>query len=129
MHYKSKIYQLNSLRLGLVNEDHMWGRPSIFFTIGSQKADVRATVQKYIDLHEKGSHYIVAIPYDIDGSEPGDNYEIYTFYENFLGIKFHVTEKIHQSHQFFRDFGHPVNNFTEFHFDDKTNFVEMAANE
>jgi hypothetical protein len=129
MLYKSRIYKLNSLRLGLINEEHMYGKPSVFFTIGSQTADVESRVQKYIDLHEKGSHYMVAIPYDIDGSEPGDNYEIYTFYENFLGIKFYVTEKIDQSHQFFRDFGTPVNNFTEFHFDDKTNFVSMEANE
>ena len=123
MHYKSKIYQLNSLRLGLIHEDNIYGKPTIFFTIGSQDVNAKQKVQKYIDLN-KQSHNCIAIPFDINNLEPGDNYDIISFYENVLGIKFYVTEKINQIHMFFKNFGLPTQNFTEYHFDAKTKFVE-----
>ena len=126
MHYKSRIYQLNSLRLGLVHEDTIYGKPTIFFVIGSQSPDAKPHVDHYLDLHRKGEQNIIAIPFNNNGSEPGDDYEIVAHYENILGIEFYVTEKIDASHQFFKDFGVPTNDVTAYHFDDKTKFVKKV---
>ena len=123
MHYKSMIYQLNSLRLGLVHEDNIYGKPTIFVCMGSQAPEVRDKIDHYKDLYAKDEHNIIAIPFDKDGTEPGDNYEIVAYYENVLGIKFYVTEKIDASHKFFQDFGMPTKSITEYHFDKKTKFV------
>ena len=120
------IYQLNSLRLGLVHEDNIYGKPTIFLAMGSQSLDAKPHVDYYKDLHQKGEYNIIAIPFDNDGSEPGDDYEIVAYYENILGINFYVTEKINASHQFFKDFGIPTNDFTEYHFDAKTKFVRKV---
>ena len=46
--------------------------------------------------------------------------------ENILGIEFYVTEKIDATHKFFKDFGVPTNDFTAYHFDDKTKFVKKV---
>jgi len=78
------------------------------------------------ELYHSKEVNLVAIPFDNDGSEPGDDYEIVAHYENILGINFYVTEKIDASHQFFNDFGVPTNDFTEYHFDDKTKFVRKV---
>ena len=94
--------------------------------MGSQSSDTeacKAIVDWYKDLHIKDESNLVAIPFDHNGSEPGDDYEIVAHYENILGIKFYVTEKIDASHQFFQDFGVPTNDFTEYHFDIKTKFI------
>ena len=126
MHYKSRIYQLNSLRLGLVHEDNIYGKPTIFLAMGSQSKDkeaCKAIVEWYKDLHIKNESNLIAIPFDNAGSEPGDNHEIVSHYENILGIKFYVTEKLEATHQFFKDFGVPTNDFTEYHFDAKTAFM------
>jgi hypothetical protein len=120
------IYQLNSLRLGLVHEDNIYGKSTIFLAMGSQSPDTKLHVDYYKDLHQKGEHNIIAIPFDNNGTESGDDYEIVAHYENILGIKFYVTEKIKASHQFFKDFGVPTNNFTEYHFDAKTKFVRKV---
>jgi len=126
MYYKSRIYQLNSLRLGLVHEDNIYGKPTIFLVMGSQSPDVDPHIKYYKELANKGNVNLVAIPFDNNGSEPGDDYEIVAHYENMLGIKFYVTEKIDASHQFFKDFGVPKNDFTEYHFDNETKFVRKA---
>ena len=126
MHYKSMIYQLNSLRLGLVHEDNIYGKPTIFLAMGSQSPDAKTHVDYYKDLHQKSEYNIIAIPFDNNGSEPGDDYEIVAHYENILGINFYVTEKIDAYHQFFKDFGVPTNDFTEYHFDAKTKFVRKV---
>jgi len=126
MHYKSKIYQLNSLRLGLVHEDNIYGKPAIFLAMGSQSPDVDAHIDHYKDLYTKGEQNIIVIPFDNNGTEPGDDHEIVAHYENVLGVKFYVTEKIDASHQFFKDFGVPINDFTEYHFDNKTKFVKKV---
>ena len=123
MHYKSRIYQLNSLRLGLVHEDNIYGKPTIFVAMGSQSPDAKPHVDHYKGLHDKDEYNLIIIPFDNDGTEPGDNYEILAHYENILGFKSYVTEKTEASHQFFKDFGLPTNDFTEYHFDDKTKFV------
>ena len=116
-------YQLNSLRLGLVHEDNMYGKPTIFVAMGSQSPDIKPHIDYYKALYEKKERNIVAIPFDNNGTEPGDNYEIVAYYENVLGIKFYVTEKIDASHEFFKDFGIPINNLTEYHFNDKNKFL------
>jgi len=126
MHYKSMKYQLNSLRLGLIHEDNIYGKPTIFLAMGSQAPDVQPHMDYYKDLYAKKEQNIIIIPFNNNGTEPGDDYEIVAHYENILGIKFYVTEKIDSTHQFFKDFGVPVNNFTEYTFDAKTKFVRKV---
>jgi hypothetical protein len=126
MHYKSIIYQLNSLRLGLVHEDNIYGKPTIFLAMGSQSSDIKLHMEHYKELNDSKDVNLVAIPFDNNGTEPGDDYEIVAHYENMLGIEFYVTEKIDASHQFFKDFGVPTNDFTEYHFDAKTKFVRKV---
>ena len=41
-------------------------------------------------------------------------------------IKFYVVEKIDVTHKFFKDFGEPTTDFTEYHFDNKTKFVRKV---
>lgn len=122
MYYKSKTYQLNSLRLGLIHEDNIYGKPTIFSVIGSHTKNVLPKIEHYKKLHDDGTKNIIALPVNINGSEPGDNYEIYSYYENFLGIKFYVTEKLSTDHIFFKHFGEPKM-FSEYHFNEKTKFV------
>jgi hypothetical protein len=119
-------YQLNSLRLGLIHEDNIYGKPTIFVAMGSQSPDIKTHIDYYKELSKKKERNIVAIPFDNNGTEPGDNYEIIAYYENVLGIKFYVTEKIDASHQFFKDFGIPINDLTEYHFNDKTKFLRKV---
>jgi len=122
MHYKSEVFKLNSLRLGLIHEDNIYGKPTIFFAIASQLEDTKAKILKYQRLI-KQTHNCIAIPFDLNGGEPGDNYDIIQFYENVLEINFYVTEKLQNDHLFFRQFGAPDKNFTEYHFDHKTKFI------
>ena len=126
MRYSSRHYQLNSLRLGLVHEDNIYGRPTIFLVMGSQSKEAKNFVQKYIRLNTDKKFNIIAVPFDHDGSEPGDNYEIYNYYENVLGINFYVTEKLAIDHAFFKDFGIPEKNPTEYHFDRRTKFIRKS---
>ena len=119
--YKSIVYQLNSLRLGLVNDDSIYGKPTIFFTIETQKTN-KQDIQKYLEYHKANTHNLIAIPYNFSGGEPGDDYDIYQYCENVLGIKFHVTEKINSDHIFFKHFGTPEKNLTNYFFDNKTRF-------
>lgn len=114
---------MNSLRLGLVHEDNIYGKPTIFVAMGSQSVDVKQRMDHYKGLLARQEKYIVAIPFDNNGTEPGDDYEIVAHYENILGFKSYVTEKIDAGHRFFKDFGEPVNDFTEYHFDQTTKFV------
>lgn len=123
MYYSSKYYQLNSLRLGTIHEDNIYGKPTIFLAMASQTNEAKNVVEKYIKFDTDKKFNMVAIPFDHEGSEPGDNYEIYTYYENVLGIKFYVTEKLPIDHVFFKNFGIPEKNFTEYHFDSKTKFI------
>ena len=115
-------YQLNSLRLGLIHEDNIYGKPTVFIAMGSQSPNIK-THMEIIKKFKKQDINVIAIPFDNNGSEPGDDYEVVAHYENVLGIKFYVTEKIEASHQFFEDFGIPTNDFTEYHFDAKTKFT------
>ena len=126
MHYKSRNYQLNSLRLGLIHEDNIYGKPTIFLAMGSQSPDTKAHMDYYKDLHDKNECNLIAIPFDNNGTEPGDDYEIVAYYENVLGIKFYVTEKAEASHNFFEDFGVPTDDLTEYHFDAKTKFLRKS---
>lgn len=123
MYYQSKIYKINSLRLGLVHEENLYGKPTIFFTCASQTNHIKDKIKKYIDLHNQKEINLIALPYNYNGLEPGDNYDIYSYYENFLKIYFYVAEKIESTHKFFIDFGIPKQNFTEYHFDKKNKFV------
>ena len=126
MHYKSMIYQLNSLRLGLVHEDNIYGKHTIFLVMGSQSADIESHLKRCNHLLDQKGINLIAVPFNNNGSEPGDNYDIVAHYENVLGIKFYVTEKIDTSHKFFKDFGVPTGDFTEYHFDPKTKFIEKV---
>ena len=123
MYYKSKIYQINSLRLGLLDEGNLYGKLTIFFTCASQDSFTKQKVKKYIDLFDQKKTNLVALPYNHNGSEPGDDHDIYSYYENFLNISFYVAEKVESDHKFFLDFGIPTQNFTEYHFDKKNKFI------
>ena len=79
MYYKSKIYQLNSLRLGLVHEDNIYGKPTIFLITGSQTKNIQQKIKHYQNIHEDGGKNIIVIPVNINGAEPGDDYEIYSY--------------------------------------------------
>ena len=65
MQYDSKIYQLNSLRLGLIHEDNIQNKPSIFVAVGSQAVETKSRIKKYIDLHQAGTHNVIIIPHEI----------------------------------------------------------------
>jgi len=125
MHYKSVTYQLNSLRLGLVHEDNIYGKRTVFIAMGSQSPNIK-THMEIIKRYNQQDINVIAIPFDNNGSEPGDDYEVVAHYENILGIKSYVTEKINSSHRFFKDFGEPTTDFTEYHFDNKTKFVRKV---
>ena len=126
MHYKSMIYQLNSLRLGLVHEDNIYGKSTIFTVMGSQSPNIIKQIDYYKSLLVKNEHNIIIIPFDHNGSEPGDDYEIVAYYENILGFNSYVTEKIDETHRFLKDFGPPTKDFTEYHFDSKTKFMRRV---
>ena len=125
MHYKSITYQLNSLRLGLVHEDNIYGKPTVFIAMGSQSPNIK-THMEIIKKYNQQEINVIAIPFDNNGTEPGDDYEIVAHYENILGFKSYVTEKIDVKHKFFQDFGVPVNDFTEYHFDHKARFLRKV---
>ncbi len=109
--------------MGLIHEDNIYGRPTIFVTMSSQSPDAESKVSNYKALHDEGHFNLVAIPFDHNGFEPGDDHEILTYYENVLGIHFYVTEKITSDHLFFKHFGEVTNYFTEYHFNEKTKFI------
>ena len=131
MLYDYKKYQLNSLRLGLVTCNRLHGRKSIFFNCASQSTDIDK-IKIYNQLHETGLYNFILLPVDINGKEPGDNYDIYQYYENMLGVCFPVCEKITMDHVFFKDFSAPTENYTNYVFDKtwkfiiKTNDIEKA---
>lgn len=121
MQYVSAIYQLNSLRMGIVHENNIKGKPTIFFTIASQLPESKQKVTKFKKL-SKENYNCIAIPFNHDDGETGDNYDIIQYYENVLGIDFYFTEKLQPDHLFFQKFGKPEHNFTEYHFDSDSNF-------
>tara|TARA_Y100000592_G_C5428318_1_gene296942 strand:- start:767 stop:1093 length:327 start_codon:yes stop_codon:yes gene_type:complete len=108
-----------------VHEDNIYGKPTVFIAMGSQSPNIKDHMEQCQKMLNADVN-LVAIPFDNNGTEPGDDYEIVAHYENVLGIKFYVTEKIDNSHKFFKDFGIPTSDYTEYHFDDKTKFVKKV---
>ena len=108
--------------MGLVHEDNIYGKPTVFIAMGSQSHNIKYHMETIKKFSPRDIN-VIAIPFDNNGTEPGDDYEIVAHYENILGFRSYVTEKINATHKFFEDFGMPVNDFTEYHFDDKTQFV------
>jgi len=123
MQYRSEIFKLNSFRLGMVHHDNIRGKPTIMFTIASQLPESKHKIKKYIKL-SKEKYNCVAIPFNHENGEPGDNYDIIQYYENVLEIDFLFTEKLHAEHIFFKVFGKPQQNFTEYHFDKDNKFIK-----
>jgi hypothetical protein len=119
-------YQLNSYRHGLVTRDKLYGRKTIFFNCETQHESIYK-IKHYQDLHKQGTHNIICIPVDINGKESGDNYEIYFYHENKLKTEFHVNEKLDKEHLFFKSFGRPLQNFTNYMFDSKLNFSKKTT--
>jgi hypothetical protein len=113
---------LNSFRHGLITRDKLYGRPTIFFNCETQHESIDK-IKHYQDLHKQGTYNIICIPVDLNGKESGDNYEIYFYHENTLKSYFHVNEKLDLFHDFFKDFGTPTTNFTNWNFDSKLNFI------
>ena len=124
--WNEQVYNRHTARRHLSEKCNIYGKPTIFLAMGSQSPDAKPHVDYYKNLHQRGEYNIIAIPFNNNGTEPGDDYEIVSHYENVLGINFYVTEKIEESHQFFKDFGVPTNHFTEYHFDAKTKFVRKV---
>ena len=127
MLYDYRKYQLNSLRLGFVTNNRLYGRTSIFFNCASQSTDIDK-IEIYNQLHDTGLYNLILLPVDINGKEPGDNYDIYQYYENMLGVRFSVCEKITADHIFFKDFSAPTENFTNYIFDPKLKFIKKTNN-
>ena len=125
MKYDYKKYQLNSYRHGLITQNKLYGRPSIFFNCETQHNSI-SKIQKYQKLRNQ-DYNIICLPLDLTGHESGDNYEIYFYHENVLGTVFHVNEKLTETHLFFKDFGSPSANFCNWYFDDKLNFIKKST--
>ena len=121
MLYDHRKYQLNSLRLGLVTCDRLLGRKSIFFNCASQCKEIDR-IDRYNQLYETNLYNLILLPVNLLSQEPGDNYDIYQYYENMLGVSFTVCEKINVDHLFFKDFSAPTENFTNYVFDEKLKF-------
>ena len=127
MLYDHRKYQLNSLRLGFITNDRLYNKISIFFNCASQSLNIDK-IQEYNRLFETGLYNLVLLPLNLNGCEPGDNYDIYQHYENNLGVKFSVCEKIVTDHAFFKDFTEPTENFTNYIFDKKLKFIKKTNN-
>lgn len=127
MLYDHKKYQLNSLRLGFITNNRLYNKITVFFNCASQCSDIDK-IQEYNRLYDTGLYNLVLLPFNINNCEPGDNYDIYQYYENMLGIKFSVCEKIDKHHVFFKDFTEPTKNFTNYIFDKKLKFVKKTNN-
>ena len=127
MLYDHRKYQLNSLRTGFITNNRLYNKMSIFFNCASQSV-YRDKIQYYNQLYETGLYNLILIPFDLDGSESGDNYDIYQYYENILEVKFNVCEKIDIDHVFFKDFTAPTENFTNYIFDGKLRFLKKTNN-
>ena len=127
MLYDYRKYQLNSLRLGFVTNNRLYGQTSIFFNCASQSTDIDK-IKIYNQLHDTGLYNLILLPVDINGKEPGDNYDIYQYYENMLGVRFSVCEKITADHIFFKDFSAPTENFTNYIFDPTLKFIKKTNN-
>lgn len=126
MLFDYKIYQLNSYRHGLITNNKLYGRPTVFFNCETQDSSI-SKLDQYKTLYEKSTHNVICLPYDLSGKESGDNYEIYFYHENKLKTKFHVNEKLDKDHLFFRSFGIPLQNFTNYIFDGKLQFVKKTT--
>lgn len=129
MRYNSKRYQLNSLRLGLVHEDNIYGKPTVFLVMGSQSPNIKTNMEDYKKILDQSDSNMIVIPFDHNGTEPGDDYEIVAHYENILNVKTYVTEKIDASHIFFQDFGLPNSDYTKYYFNDRNMFVKREPHE
>ena len=127
MLYDHRKYQLNSLRLGFITNDRLYNKISIFFNCASQSSDIDK-IREYNRLFETGLYNLVLLPLDLNGCEFGDNYDIYQYYENMLGVRFSVCEKIDKEHKFFKDFTKPTENFTNYMFDKKLKFIKKINN-
>lgn len=128
MLYDYKKYQLNSLRTGLITDNRLKNKISIFFNCASQDEKVQDTIKKYNNLYESGLYNFIVMPVDIDCCEPGDSFDIYQYYENILSVKFPILEKINITHSFFNDFGAPTDNFTNYVFDKQLNYIKKTTN-
>jgi hypothetical protein len=127
MVFDYKVHVLNSYRHGLITNDKMYGKPTIFFNCETQHESIYK-IEKYKNIFEKCTHNVFCLPYDLTGHEPGDNYEIYFYHENKLNTPFHVNEKINGEHSFFTLYGKPQQNFTNYIFDSKLTFIKSTVN-
>ena len=127
MFFDYKIHQLNSYRHGLVTSDKLYGRPTVFFNCETQHESI-TKIEHYKKLFQKFTHNVICLPYNLTGNESGDNYEIYFYHENKLNTAFHINEKLDPGHSFFATFGQPSENFTNYIFDGKLNFIKMTNN-
>jgi len=125
MLYDYKKYQLNSLRTGFITGNRLYNKINVFFNCASQSNDI-GKIKDYNSLYETGLYNFILLPVNLNGGEQGDNYDVYQHYENILEVKFSVCEKIDIEHIFFKDFGIPTTNFTNYTFDQKLKFIKKT---
>lgn len=125
--YDHKKFQLNSFRTGFISNNKLFGKLNIFFNCASQSPD-RFKIKIYNQIYESKKFNLILLPVDLNGYEPGDNYEIYHYYENILETKFTICEKLNNDHIFFKNFGIPTVNFENYIFDEKLNFIKKTFN-
>jgi|AntAceMinimDraft_5_1070358.scaffolds.fasta_scaffold04658_8 hypothetical protein len=123
MKFNHKIYKLNSLRSGFITSDKFYGKPLMIVVCASQSDNI-TLITEY--KQNENLYNIIIQPYNLNNNEPGDDYEVYHFYENILNIDYPVCEKITSNHVFFKDFGQTEKNFTNYIFDEKLNFVKKT---
>lgn len=127
MLYDHNKYQLNSLRTGFITNNKLFGKFSIFFNCASQAPD-QYKIKTYNQLYDCNNYNLILLPINLNGYEPGDDYEIYHYYENILQTKITICEKLTNDHKFFKDFGLPTINFENYIFDKKLNFIKKTSN-
>tara|TARA_Y100000748_G_scaffold140218_1_gene117589 strand:+ start:3695 stop:4063 length:369 start_codon:yes stop_codon:yes gene_type:complete len=116
MFYHSDTYLLQSTRHGVFKDNQMFGKTTIFFTVGLVDKDCNEKLKKYIKLN--GPKYCcIALPYS--EHSPGRLIE----YENILGKEFMISDTVDHFHSFFEDFGLPFTPYTEYHFNSKLQFT------
>jgi hypothetical protein len=125
MLYDCKKYKLNSYRTGFINNNKLYNKINIFFNCSSQSSDID-NIEYYNSLYKSGHYNLILLPLDLNGKESGDNYEIYQYYENILKTEFIICEKLYFDHIFFKDFGSPIINFTNYTFDQKLKFIKKT---
>lgn len=120
---------LESQKIGLLTSDKFYGKTIIFFNSASL-CGYTHQLNELQEIYNDGLAVPIAIPTnDFGGQEPGDNYEIYQFYNQKYGVEFPICTKQSIEHNFFMRFGKPKWNFNKYLFNRKHDFVKQFDSE